>query len=123
LFNGEEASSDELVKVIEKMINKRLKISKYKKENETDRMILTEKENYNAEFGYIKHSQVPNTACGDNYKYIEMDEGNYIVGLSDGMGTGPLAERESRLVLEQIEKFIKLGFSRRFIINSINSII
>ncbi len=42
--------------------------------------------------------------------------------ISDGMGSGPQAGRESKAVVELIEKFTSAGFSRTTAINTVNSI-
>ena len=48
---------------------------------------------------------------GDNYSFLEMDHGKMAMMLSDGMGSGSNACKESELVLELLEKFLEAGFS------------
>lgn len=62
------------------------------------------------------------TIFGDNFNFGEGYDGNYMMVLSDGMGSGPQAGRESKAVVELIEKFTGAGFSRITAINTVNSI-
>lgn len=62
------------------------------------------------------------TIFGDNFNFGEGCDGNYMMVLSDGMGSGPQAGRESKAVVELIEKFTGAGFSRITAINTVNSI-
>ncbi|MEG0309034.1 MAG: stage II sporulation protein E [Clostridium sp.] len=59
---------------------------------------------------------------GDNFSFGEGTDGSYMMVLSDGMGSGPQAGRESKAVVELIEKFTRAGFSRTTAINTVNSI-
>jgi len=62
------------------------------------------------------------TIFGDNFNFGEGYDGSYMMVISDGMGSGPQAGRESKAVVELIEKFTGAGFSRTTAINTVNSI-
>ncbi len=58
---------------------------------------------------------------GDNFSVLELESGNFLMGLSDGMGSGSTACRESELVLDLVEKFLEAGFSMETAIRMMNS--
>ena len=58
---------------------------------------------------------------GDNYLMFERDCGKYHLCLSDGMGSGTVAAKESELVVELLEKFIEAGFKRETAVKMLNS--
>ncbi len=58
---------------------------------------------------------------GDNYSFLEMDNGQIAMMLSDGMGSGSNACKESELVLELLEKFLEAGFSEETALKMMNS--
>lgn len=58
---------------------------------------------------------------GDNFSLLELENGNFLMGLSDGMGSGSTACRESELVLDLVEKFMEAGFSIETAIRMMNS--
>lgn len=59
---------------------------------------------------------------GDSYSYGKLKDGTYMTILSDGMGSGPEAHRESKAAVELIEKFTEGGFSKETAINTVNSV-
>lgn len=58
---------------------------------------------------------------GDNYSFLELDNGQAVMMLSDGMGSGSAACKESELVLELLEKFLEAGFSKTTALKMMNS--
>ncbi len=58
---------------------------------------------------------------GDSYLYQPLANGSDLLALSDGMGVGNDAARESRATIKLLEKLIKAGFSRKLAIETINS--
>ncbi|MDE7313505.1 MAG: SpoIIE family protein phosphatase [Eubacterium sp.] len=58
---------------------------------------------------------------GDNYSFLELDNGQMAMMLSDGMGSGSSACKESELVLELLEKFLEAGFSEETALKMMNS--
>ncbi len=62
------------------------------------------------------------TYIGDSYCFTKNNDGTYINIISDGMGSGPEASRESGLAVGLIEKFIENGFSEKTAIDTVNSI-
>jgi stage II sporulation protein E len=59
---------------------------------------------------------------GDTYSFGRTKDGNYMTLISDGMGSGPEAGKESRATVELMERFIAAGFSKDTAINTVNSI-
>ena len=59
---------------------------------------------------------------GDTFSFGKNKDGKYINIISDGMGYGPEAGKESKATVDIIENFIEAGFSKEAAINMINSI-
>lgn len=58
---------------------------------------------------------------GDNFSFLELDRGELLLGLSDGMGSGSTACKESEMVLDLVERFLEVGFSIETAIRMMNS--
>lgn len=58
---------------------------------------------------------------GDNFSFQELENGEFIMSLSDGMGSGSAACKESELVLDLMERFLEAGFSIETAIRMMNS--
>ena len=58
---------------------------------------------------------------GDNFSFLELERGEMLLGLSDGMGSGSTACKESEMVLDLVERFMEAGFSVETAIRMMNS--
>ena len=58
---------------------------------------------------------------GDNFSFLELERGELILGLSDGMGSGSIACKESEMVLDLVERVMEAGFSVETAIRMMNS--
>ena len=58
---------------------------------------------------------------GDNFSFLELERGELLLGLSDGMGSGSAACKESEMVLDLLERFLEAGFSVETAIRMMNS--
>lgn len=60
---------------------------------------------------------------GDNYSVEEQSNGNIVMMIADGMGSGSKACKDSQAVIEFMEKFLEAGFHYKKAISMINSAI
>lgn len=70
--------------------------------------------------GVAKAVKETETVSGDNYSFLETKEGSLTVILSDGMGSGKKACKDSELVIELMEKLLEAGFGRETAVQMIN---
>ncbi len=63
------------------------------------------------------HAQI----SGDSFSFLELEGGECVMALSDGMGSGINACKESEMVIELIEKFLEAGFRKETAIRMMNS--
>jgi stage II sporulation protein E len=61
------------------------------------------------------------SVSGDNFSILRMETGEFMVALSDGMGTGAAAGEESETVMSLLEQMIEAGFKAETAIRLINS--
>ena len=59
--------------------------------------------------------------AGDAAAFLETEQGTAVMALSDGMGTGEKAARESHAAIELLEQFTEAGFDRELSVRMINS--
>ena len=58
---------------------------------------------------------------GDAAAFLETEKGRALLALSDGMGTGTRAAKESRTAIELLEQFTEAGFDWELSVKMINS--
>lgn len=59
---------------------------------------------------------------GDNFTFLTKDNGQVIMSLCDGMGSGIGASKESETVIELLEQFLDAGFGMETAVRMINSV-
>lgn len=70
--------------------------------------------------GVAKAVKETEKVSGDNYSFVEMEKGKMVTILSDGMGSGEKACRESEKVIEMMERLLEAGFRKEAAIQIIN---
>lgn len=60
---------------------------------------------------------------GDNFTSVQISEDQYLIALSDGMGTGYMANRQSTTTIELLERLMQSGFDHKTAIKMINSLL
>ncbi|MEG6617187.1 stage II sporulation protein E [Peptococcaceae bacterium 1198_IL3148] len=59
---------------------------------------------------------------GDCFKMLQLRDGKYAVIISDGMGVGHQAHKESSAVVNLLEKLLATGFEKNMAVKTVNSI-
>ena len=82
---------------------------------------LTEKTNYCVDTGVCQINCNNETLSGDSYTFFNDGKGNFVMILSDGMGSGPHAAVDSSFTANLMEKLIKAGFGFECALKLVNS--
>lgn len=82
---------------------------------------LYEDTRYRSVQGIARQKKEDAVISGDNFSFLEMESGHLLLGLSDGMGSGSAACKESEMVLDLVERFLEAGFSVETAIRMMNS--
>ena len=78
---------------------------------------------YRMMYGVARMSKNGTGVSGDNYTYSGSLPGQVIMSISDGMGSGETAARESRKVIELVQQLLETGFSARSALKMVNTIL
>ena len=76
-----------------------------------------------AAFGIASAVKDGSTQSGDTHSLIKINEGKFLVALSDGMGSGKRAENTSKTAVSLIESFYKAGLDSSLILNLVNRVL
>ena len=71
--------------------------------------------------GIAMHKRDDSVMTGDNFTMFDLDSGMHYIGLSDGMGSGFMANQESELVVDLLERLVRAGFDEDTTISLMNS--
>lgn len=78
---------------------------------------------YTLQVGTSKTIKHESEVSGDSNMQIRLDDGKYMLLVSDGMGTGKEARKSSRLVIKMMKNLLSSGFDKKETIDLINSTI
>ncbi len=84
--------------------------------------IFVEEPNFFVIHGTAKHSGSDSQVCGDNFTCMELESGQTLLSVSDGMGQGVRACKDSEAVLELLEEMMQSGFQEETAVRLINSL-
>ena len=76
---------------------------------------------YQMLYGVSRLTRESEKVSGDNYICRQEDGGKFVMCLSDGMGSGMDACRESEIVVELLEQFLESGFSQETAARMVNA--
>lgn len=84
---------------------------------------FVEEGSYRVMWGVARAAKSGEQVSGDNYVFSRSTPGQAIMSLSDGMGSGGEAARESQRVVELAEQLLAAGYTPRATLKLINTIL
>ena len=112
------------LEAVEKAVRKPMRLGKETKTILTQEAVFLsvyEDTSYYGLQGIASERKSGSVISGDSFSFFAMDDGNYHVCLSDGMGSGSKANQESEMVVDLLQKFIEAGFRKETAIKLMNS--
>ena len=117
-------AAKELADMLSVLLNRRLIPAVgggYRMTQEGGNFFFMEEPMYHVLSGTAKATKQGEKTSGDNFSIFEKDPGQVVVLLSDGMGSGEKAGRESEQVIELMEYFLEAGYQLPTALNLVNS--
>lgn len=117
-------------KKIEKLVSEELgeaySISKYdlysRLNDNKSTITLKRTPKYEIITGASKYAKEMNV-CGDSFTCMEFKNNEYLIALSDGMGSGEKAARESMLTIHTLQHLLEAGFDKELALKTMNSML
>lgn len=94
--------------------------SPYRVDKEKRFFLFVEEPSFMVLPGYAKATRENEEVSGDNYSIVESVKGQFTLLLSDGMGSGEKAARDSEKVLDIMEKLLEAGYDITSAISLLN---
>lgn len=125
IVNNASINVKNMEKCVSKTIGVGMKVVDTKPSSIEDASVVTliSSPNYDIAFGSSNIIKYGSNFSGDNHAIIKIDDGKYLVSLSDGMGSGKRAKKISDLTIHLVENFYKAGFDSDVILNTINKLL
>lgn len=113
--------SNFILKVVQKTLNEKLVILNQEIIDLEEIFTLKSEEKYTIEVGHAIAIKDGNTVSGDSLIHARLQDGKYLLAISDGMGSGKEAKKSSKIVIDMLQKLLKSGFNKESSIDLINT--
>ncbi|MFP4698329.1 MAG: stage II sporulation protein E [Eubacteriales bacterium] len=118
--------SKDIVPVINKILHKKMKLEEGSKliiEQEYCTIKFIEERVFRSMQGIARTTKYGENVSGDNFSFFDLSNGQTILALSDGMGAGLKACKESETAVDLLEQLLEAGFDKQTAIKMINSVL
>ena len=109
--------------IIEKILEEKVKLTEnisisYEK---SEKYVFVSDDRYMIEIGQAIAIKDNMNISGDSILQTKLNDGKYLLAISDGMGSGEKARKSSQIVINMLRKLLNSGFKKDVSINLINS--
>ena len=120
----EYSGENKIVKIVSESLGIPMKLEKNinKEKKERHRFKLIRSNRYSALTEAVTKANSKNNISGDSFTFGE-GENLYFAAISDGMGIGKKASKESNIAISLLEKFLEAKFDKELALKTINSIL
>jgi stage II sporulation protein E len=122
---GRKVCVKEIIPIVNKILDRNMKSQdagcNISKEEKLCNIKLVEEQKYKVIHGVARAVKNNSQVSGDNYSFMEIKNDQCLMALSDGMGSGSRANRESAASIELLEEFLESGFDKDVAVKMINS--
>lgn len=123
-INGESVATKDVAKIIAECTGRKMVLGKDERVTvgaEYGTIICVENAKYHTLQGVAKIGKGCSKISGDNFSMLELPGGKRAAILSDGMGAGQAAFRESAMVVEVLEDLLGAGFPKETALQMLNT--
>ena len=110
-----------LTKVLQEKMTLQKKKSSLKPDNDSLVFSFISSDLYNLNVGIARAKKYNSPVSGDTSLQTKLNDGKYLLAISDGMGSGPEARKSSKIAIKMLERMLTSGFKKDVSIKMINS--
>lgn len=124
---SENKDIEKIQAVLEKNLDEKLMINevKTKRLNKQGKRVFCymSADKYLLQIGQDSKIKNGSPVSGDSILQIRLNDGKYLMAISDGMGSGPEARKSSQIAIKMLERLLMSGFDKNTSIDLINTTI
>lgn len=121
----EECKIEEIEKILTKVLKNDITLQREvcgkEEEQNLCKQIYMSKDRFSIQVGIAHGKKKGSPISGDYSNQIRLDDGKYLIALSDGMGSGPEARESSQIAVKMLTRLLSSGFDRDTSMELINS--
>lgn len=120
-----ESTAKKVGRVLNKVLQEKMTLQKRKNTEKIDTDIFAftfiSSDLYNLKVGIARAKKHDSPVSGDTSLQTRLNDGKYLLAISDGMGSGPEARKSSKIAIKMLERMLKSGFKKDVSVKMINS--
>lgn len=125
--DGKECGAKKIARVLAKVLNEKMTLQKQKcglrVNDDTCIYTFTSEDKYTLQVGIAKAKKADSIISGDTTLQTRLEDGKYLLAISDGMGSGPEARKSSKIAIKMLERLLLSGFNNDTALKLINTTI
>lgn len=122
-----ECPTKKIEEILTQTLNEKIEIKKencgIKQNQNMCYQTYISKDKYGMQIGIAKTNKDGETVSGDSNLQISLEDGKYLLAISDGMGSGPVARKSSQIAIKMLGRLLSTGFDKENSIELINNTI
>lgn len=125
---GNGVCENKIKNTVSKCVGKKMNLNKdlclvEGKKNRYCTLTFTEASIFEPIIGVAKTNKAGSSISGDSLSILPLDDTTYLFIMSDGMGSGIEAHKESKTTVDLVSLFFRTGFNRETVFETINDIL
>ena len=117
----EEQDIKKIEHILSTVLKENIILNKNKQNKDT--LTFMSEDKFALGLGIAKTTKNKSSVSGDSILHIRLNDGKYLLAISDGMGSGPEARKSSQIAIKMLERLLSSGFDRDTSIDLINTTI
>ncbi len=119
----EKAKINSIADIVSKVIGSKFLFQRDKNNLSTNiySQEFSEEDKFSLHVGSSRLSKDGNSISGDSNLQVKLNDGKYLLAISDGMGSGPKAKEKSKFVINHLNNLLTKGFEQEDVLSLINS--
>lgn len=122
-----ECPTKKIAQILSEVLKEEIVIKKekcgIKQDNKICYQTYLSKDKYGMQIGIAKTNKDGENVSGDSNIQISLEDGKYLLAISDGMGSGPNARKSSQIAVKMLGRLLSNGFDKETSIELINNTI
>lgn len=124
-IDGKECAIKKIAKILEKVLEDKFSIQGQecglREEKNACKFTYYSEDKYKLQVGVAGSTKADSPVSGDSHVEAKLEDGKYLLAISDGMGSGPEAMKSSKIAVKMLERLLKAGFDKEVSLKLINS--
>ena len=126
-MDGKDCGVKKISRILAKVLQEKMIIQKQKcglrADDDTCMYKFTSEDKFGVQVGIAKSKKADSIISGDTTTQTRLEDGKYLLAISDGMGSGPEARKSSKIAIKMLERLLTSGFNKDTALKLINTTI